>query len=187
MGMQYPEITEQHIEFIGQQKIFFVGTAADTGSVSVSPKGMDSLKVINSKLVAWLNLTGSGNETSAHVQINPRMTIMFSAFEGQPLILRLYGKARVLHQADAQWENYISLFPVTPGSRQIFILDVESTQASCGTAVPLYQYVEGRDSLNQFAAKKGPDGIKKYWKLKNQQSLDGFPTNIVKLSGIDES
>ena len=186
MGMQYPEITDQQIELISQQKIFFVGTAADTGSVNVSPKGMDSLKVINNKQVAWLNLTGSGNETSAHVQINPRMTIMFCAFDGRPIILRLYGKARVLHQADAQWDEYISLFPVTPGSRQIFILEVESTLSSCGTAVPLYEYVEDRDALNKFSEKQGPKGTEKYWKLKNQQSLDGFPTNIVALSGLDE-
>lgn len=186
MGMQYPEITDQHIEFIKQQKIFFVGTAADTGSVNVSPKGMDSLKVINNKQVAWLNLTGSGNETSAHVQINPRMTIMFCAFEGRPLILRLYGKAEVIHPADARWNDYISLFPTTPGSRQIFILNIDSTLSSCGTAVPLYDYAEDRDGLMQLTEKQGPEGIKKYWLLKNQQSMDGFPTNIAKLSGIEK-
>jgi hypothetical protein len=103
--------------------------------------------VINNKQVTWLNVTGSGNETSAHVQINPRMTIMFSAFEGKPLILRLYGKARVLHQADVQWEDYISLVPTTPGSRQIFILDIESTLASIGRIKALYADVNFQNYL----------------------------------------
>lgn len=186
MATQYTEIMDQHIEFIGQQKIFFVGTAADTGLVNISPKGMESLKVISNKQVAWLNLTGSGNETSAHVQIDPRMTIMFCSFEGRPIVLRLYGKAQVIHRVDERWEEYISLFPVTPGSRQIFLLDIDMTQSSCGMAVPLLQYVEDRNELNRSSERRGPAGLEKYWKLKNQESLDGFPTNIAKLSGIEE-
>jgi len=186
MGMQYSELTEKQAHFIKDQKIFFVGTAAGEGSVNVSPKGMDSLRIINSKKVAWLNLTGSGNETSAHVQITPRMTIMFCAFEGSPLILRLYGKARVLHKADKDWNEYLSLFPETPGSRQVFILDIDKTQSSCGMAVPLYQYQGDRDALRVSAEKKGQDGIEAYWERKNQVSLDGFPTNICELSGGSE-
>lgn len=101
MGKQYETLSERLIEFIEQQKIFFVGTATQDSRVNISPKGMDSLRVLNNSRVLWLNVTGSGNETAAHVQIDPRMTIMFCAFEGPPLILRLYGTAKVIHKNDA--------------------------------------------------------------------------------------
>lgn len=103
MGKQYLELTPQHIDFIQQQKIFFVATAAQTGSVNLSPKGGDSLRVIDHKTIVWQNLTGSGNESAAHTIKNPRMTLMWCAFKGAPLILRTYGNATVLHQTDPQW------------------------------------------------------------------------------------
>ena len=120
MGKQYSEISEKHIEFIQEQKIFFVGTASENGRVNVSPKGMDTLRVIDPNTVAWLNLTGSGNETAAHLLKNDRMTLMFCAFEGNPLILRLYGHAKIFHPRDVEYKNLIDLFPETPGSRQIY-------------------------------------------------------------------
>ena len=105
MGKQYESLSEKLTEFIAEQKIFFVGTATGSSRVNVSPKGMDTLRVLNNNRVIWLNVTGSGNETSAHVQLDPRMTIMFCAFEGQPLILRLYGTVRVIHKKDDDWKD----------------------------------------------------------------------------------
>lgn len=186
MGKQFEALTEQQIAFIEQQKLFFVGTAADTGTVNVSPKGMDSLRVLDNRTVAWLNLTGSGNESAAHVQINPRMTIMFCAFEGTPLILRLYGQARALHASDKDWERYAGLFPEMPGSRQIFLLSIDKTQNSCGTSVPLYDYREDRETLKNTLQRWGKSGTEAYWEKKNQHSIDGFPTHIMRLSGVDE-
>ncbi|MCB0854339.1 MAG: pyridoxamine 5'-phosphate oxidase family protein, partial [Bacteroidetes bacterium] len=113
MAKKFDEISPLLEEFILKQKIFFVGTARSTGTVNLSPKGMDSLRVLGPNKVIWLNLTGSGNETAAHIMENDRMTIMFCAFEGNPLILRLYGKAKVYHQRDKEYQEYIANFPET--------------------------------------------------------------------------
>ena len=179
MGQQYSEISDKLIDFIQQQKLFFVGTATEDSRVNISPKGMDSLRVLSSNRVVWLNVTGSGNETSAHIQQHPRMTIMFAAFEGSPLILRLYGLAKVVHQNDIEWPELYELFGETPGARQIFDLDIDLVQSSCGMAVPFYDYIEDRDQLKNWAIKQGAEGIDEYWQKKNQRSLDGLPTNIV--------
>lgn len=117
MAKQFSELSERWIEFIQQQKIFFVGTATDVSRINISPKGMDSLRVINNNRVVWLNLTGSGNETAAHVQTYPRMTLMFCAFDGPPLILRLYGTATVVHKNDSEWDELFKLFQPLPGAR----------------------------------------------------------------------
>ena len=178
MGQIYQELSDKHRQFIAQQKIFFIGTATSDSRVSVSPKGMDTLRVLDNNRVVWLNLTGSGNETSAHVQQNPRMTIMFCAFEGAPLILRLYGQARAVHHNDAEWEALYGKFEQIPGARQIFDLKVDLVQTSCGFGVPYYSYAGERDLLNDWAIKKGEDGLKKYWEDKNQVSIDQIPTNI---------
>lgn len=178
MGKQYTEITEPLKQFIARQKIFFVGTATDTSRVNISPKGMDSLRVLDSNRVIWLNVTGSGNETAAHLQTHPRMTVMFAAFEGAPMILRLYGSATAIHQSDAEWPGLYANFPANPGARQIFDLQVDLVQTSCGMAVPFFDYVEEREQLNQWAVKKGDDGIREYWRDRNQLSLDGLPTGI---------
>ncbi len=179
MAQRYSEIPEKLTAFIAAQKIFFVGTATSDSRVNISPKGMDSLRVINANRVIWLNATGSGNETAAHVQENPRMTLMFCAFDGDPLILRLYGQAKVVHQKDAEWNQLFSLLHPLPGARQIFDLSVDLVQTSCGMGVPFYDYVNEREQLNNWAEKKGQDGLKAYWEEKNQVSLDGKPTNIV--------
>ena len=136
MAKQSAELSERLIEFIAAQRIFFVATAAADGRVNLSPKGMDSLRVLGDKRVIWLNVTGSGNETAAHVAQNPRMTIMFCAFDGDPLILRIYGKARAVHHNDADWNDLFARFDPLPGARQIFDLSVETVQTSCGMAVP---------------------------------------------------
>ena len=179
MGKHYSKITDKLKKFIEDQKMFFVGTAAADSKINISPKGMDSLRVTGPGRVVWLNLTGSGNETAAHVLANPRMTLMFAAFEGNPMILRIYGKARVIHRNDPEWENTISLFKPLPGSRQIFDLDVELVQTSCGMGVPFYDYAGEREQLNAWAIKKGEHGIKEYWKEKNRLSIDGDPTYIL--------
>jgi len=175
----YTELDEKLQGFVADQKIFFVGTAASDGRVNVSPKGMDSLKVLNKNQLIWLNLTGSGNETAAHIFEKSRMTLMFCSFEGKPLILRIYGKARAIHPRDEEWSEWIKLFPDYPGSRQIFLLDIDSAQTSCGFAVPNYKYQEDRSDLVYWTEKIGDEGVKNYWKEKNQTSIDGKPTRIL--------
>jgi len=178
MGQQFAEISNKLKQFIEDQKLFFVGTATTDSRVSISPKGMDSLRVLNKNRVVWLNVTGSGNETAAHIQEAPRMTIMFTALEGNPMILRLYGNATVIHKNDSNWNELYSLFNPTPGARQIFDLTVDLVQTSCGMGVPFYDYAEEREQLTDWASKKGDAGIKDYWLEKNQLSLDGKPTHI---------
>lgn len=186
MGKQFSELSDRHIAFIEQQKLYFVGTAADSGSVNLSPKGGDSLRVISPTQIAWLNLTGSGNESAAHVLNNPRMTLMFCAFEGAPLILRAYGQASVLHNKDADWEKYASLFPESVAARQIFILDINMVQSSCGMSVPYFSYEGDREDLAKWSEKQGTEGIEKYWLKKNQKSIDGFASEIANRSGLSE-
>ena len=179
MGQQFSKLSDKHINFISEQKLYFVGTATDASKVNISPKGMDSFKILDSNTIAWLNVTGSGNETAAHVQTHPRMTIMFAAFEGNPMILRLYGNAISIHRNDHEWTNLYSLFTPKPGARQIFKLSIEMVQTSCGMSVPFFDYVAEREQLNDWAIKKGEEGIKDYWQQKNQVSLDGIETNII--------
>jgi hypothetical protein len=179
MAQKYSEISEKIQQFIEKQKIFFVGTATVDSRVNISPKGMDSLKVLDKNRVVWLNVTGSGNETAAHVAENPRMTIMFAAFAEEPTILRLYGTAKAIHRNDPEWNSLVSLFAPLAGARQIFDVSIDLVQTSCGLAVPFYEYVSDRESLNNWATKKGNSGIEEYWKQKNQTSLDGKPTKIV--------
>ena len=179
MGKQYASLDEKMTAFIGQQKIFFVGTATDESRVNISPKGMDSLRVVNDNRVVWLNVTGSGNETAAHLQTHPRMTILFCAFDGNPYILRLYGQAKAIHKNDPEWESLYALFPPNIGARQIMDLRIELVQISCGMAVPNYVYEGDRTLLNDWAEKRGEDGLKEYWAEKNQVSLDAIPTLIL--------
>jgi hypothetical protein len=180
---QFKELSEKHIQFIAEQHIFFVGTATADSRVNISPKGMDSLRVLDSKRVAWLNVTGSGNETSAHVQHDPRMTIMFCAFDGAPLILRIYGAAKVIHKNDPEWNDLFPLFKPLPGARQIFDVTVDLVQTSCGYAVPYLSYAGDRKLQFDWATKKGEEGLKKYREEKNQWSIDGIPTHIVAKEG----
>ncbi len=176
MSKLYKSISPKLQQFIKDQKIFFVATATADSRINLSPKGMDSLRVVNPNRVIWLNLTGSGNETAAHIQEDSRMTIMFTAFEDNPMILRLYGNARAIHNDDDDWRILYPLFKSNPGARQIFDLNVDTVQTSCGFAVPIYNYVGERELLNKWSSKKGKEGVKQYWKEKNQVSLDGKPT-----------
>lgn len=178
MAKIIPEITEDLKKFIDAQHIFFVGTAMKDGKVNVSPKGRDSLRVMGPKKILWRNLTGSGNETAAHIQKVNRITIMWCAFEGKPMILRCYGTAKVYHERDAEWEELNGLFPESNGARQVYEIDVDTVQTSCGFSVPLMDFKEDRDVLEKWAEKKGRDGIKDYWKEKNTKSFDGAETGI---------
>lgn len=178
MAKFYTKLSKRLQKFISNQKIFFVATAADSGRINLSPKGMDSFRVVEEDRVLWLNVTGSGNETAAHLLVNNRITIMFCSFEKEPNILRLYGKGKEIKEGDENWENLIKLFPETPGTRQIFDIKIESAQTSCGMSIPYYDYKGEREDLNDWAAEKGKDGIKKYWEEKNQKSIDGLQTGI---------
>ncbi|MEO1638751.1 MAG: pyridoxamine 5'-phosphate oxidase family protein [Pseudomonadota bacterium] len=169
------------IDFIERQQMFFVATAAADGRVNVSPKGLDSLRVIDEHRIIWLNLSGSGNETAAHLRGVNRMTLMFCAFEGDALILRVYGSAKTLHPRDAGWEEAVSRFSEMAGSRQIFDMQIDAVQTSCGTGVPLMQFQgqRGPEELLPFYADMGTDGVSNYWRRKNVKSIDGADTGIL--------
>lgn len=176
MGTQFDSINEKHQAFIKAQHMFFVATAAPEGLVNLSPKGKDALRIIDGNRILWLNLTGSGNETAAHLRKNPRMTVMFCAFEGPPMILRLYGTARAIHTIDNEWSELSAHFDTMPGARQIYDMNVDMVQSSCGFAVPLFDFQGDRDTLTNWALKKGDDGIQEYWRERNRFSLDGYET-----------
>ena len=179
MAKFYSKLSSRLQQFIEAQKIFFVATAAEDGRINLSPKGMDSFKVIDENRVLWLNVTGSGNETAAHLLAKNRITIMFCSFEGAPNILRLYGKGKEIKPSDSEWEMVASHFTILPGTRQIFDITIESAQTSCGMSIPFFEYKGEREELNEWAAGKGEDGIKSYWTEKNQTSIDGLPTRIL--------
>jgi hypothetical protein len=179
MGKRHHQLADDHIDFIARQKLFFVATATADSRVNVSPKGMDSFRVLGPTRVAWLNVTGSGNETAAHVQHDPRMTILFCAFEGAPLILRLYGTATAVHRKDPEWASLFPLFTPLPGARQIFDLAIDLVQTSCGMGVPTFAYEGDRELLSDHWTRKGDEGLKRYWAEKNQVSIDLIPTRIV--------
>jgi hypothetical protein len=178
MAKQFSELTKKHITFIQNQHIYFVGSAGKEGLVNVSPKGMDSFRVISNTKIVWLNLTGSGNETAAHTLENKRMTIMFCSYDKQPLILRLYGNANLIYPRDTGWHELIALFPNYIGARQLFELDISLVQTSCGFAVPYYKFEGERPTLTKSDDNKGREGIKHYWKERNTVSLDGKDTGI---------
>lgn len=178
MAEFFSELNEKHIQFIKKQNIYFVATAADEGSVNLSPKGMDTFSIIDNNTVAYLDLTGSGNETAAHLHQNPRMTIMMCSFDKQPLIFRLYGEGKVINQHGDDWGDWKKHFNDYPGTRQIISLNISKVQTSCGYAVPTADNFQERETLKKWAEKKGKDGIKQYWEDKNVVSMDGLPTHI---------
>jgi len=174
----FDALGERHHRFIEAQQVFFVATAGPDGRVNLSPKGLDSLRVLAAERIAWLNLTGSGNESAAHLIENPRMTLMFCSFGRSPLILRVYGSAAVVHRDEPGWGERYERFTPHAGARQIFDLAIESVQTSCGFAVPRYEFVEERSTLDAWADKKGEQGIRRYWRERNAVSIDGKPTGM---------
>jgi hypothetical protein len=179
MATQFDALSDAITKFINAQHIFFCGTAGPSGRVNISPKCMDSLRVLGPNRIIWRNLTGSGNETAGHLaQIN-RMTLMWCGFEAQPMILRAFGSARTLHPRDAEFETLNARFPPSVGARQIYDMAIDLVQTSCGYAVPFMDYAGERDVLKDWADKKGTDGIAEYWETRNQRTIDGYPTHIL--------
>jgi Pyridoxamine 5'-phosphate oxidase len=178
MGKFYTEITPELKQFIAEQQMFFTATAAATGRINISPKGIDTLRQLDEHTVAYLDLTGSGNETAALLAADGRMTIMFCAFAGKPWILRLYGSGELVQLDSDRGRELHRLFGSIPGERHIIVLHVESAQTSCGMAVPQYEFKAHRDLLIDWAAKKGNEGMKEYRRDKNAISIDGLPTGL---------
>jgi hypothetical protein len=179
MASQFPRIEPNLRAFIERQRIFFTASAAAEGRVNVSPKDAASFRVRDANTVAYLDQTGSGNETSAHLKAAGRLTIMFCAFEGAPLILRLYGRGRVHRRGGADYARLLAEAfegAEPPGARQMVTLDVEMVQTSCGYGVPLFDYQGERPSLVRWAEAKGEDGLDAYRREKNTVSIDGLPT-----------
>ncbi|MDZ7583858.1 MAG: pyridoxamine 5'-phosphate oxidase family protein [Thiobacillus sp.] len=179
MARFYPALEAKHRDFIAAQKLFFTASGTADSRINLSPKGIDSLRVLSDSRVAYLDLTGSGNETAAHLKHDSRLTMMWCSFDVDPLILRLYGRGRTVRRQDAEWGELRRCFPALPGERQIVVLDIEAVQTSCGYAVPRYLYTGERDTLARWAEKKGAVGLLDYWREKNQVSIDGLPTGLL--------
>jgi hypothetical protein len=181
MGKQFKSIEPTHREFIERQHIFFGATAASEGRVNLSPRDIASLRVLDPNSIVYLDLTGSSNETAAHLLADGRLTLMFCAFEGAPMIMRLYGEGRVLPRRSPEYaallaSHYNNVEP--PGARQMFLLAVDLVQTSCGMNVPFYDYVSERDQLHRRVQVKGEAALEEYRRNKNTRSIDGFPTGL---------
>jgi hypothetical protein len=173
-------------DFIARQRVFFTASATADSRINLSPKGSDCLRVLDQNQIVYLDQTGSGNETAAHIRTDGRLTIMFCAFEGPPMILRLYGSGRVLPRGTQAYATLLaSAFggDEPPGARQIIALDVDSVQTSCGFSVPLMAFQEDRETLKNWARRKGEDGIRAYWLEKNAKTIDGIPTGMTAAFG----
>ena len=176
----HDQIDEGMAEWIDRQPLFFVASAplAAEGHINLSPRGLDSFRVLGPRRVGWLDLTGSGNETAAHLAENGRITVMFCAFEGDPRILRLFGKGRSVFPGSGEWEGLRGEFPQLSGARQIVIVEVERIQTSCGYGVPLMELKGERSRLLEWAEKKGDEGVAEYREKNNRVSIDGLPAPI---------
>jgi predicted pyridoxine 5'-phosphate oxidase superfamily flavin-nucleotide-binding protein len=164
-------------EFLEAQPVFFVATApaGDDGHINCSPKGLDTFRVLDPGTVAYLDLTGSGIETVAHLRDNARITLMFCAFTGRPDIIRLYGRGRVVVADAPDAADLLARFPEYPGARAVIVVDVERVSSSCGYAVPRMTLDEPRDELLDWATKKGAPALVEYHAEKNARSIDGLP------------
>lgn len=161
---------------IEAQHVFFVATATADSRINLSPKGMDTLRVLDDTTVAYLDYTGSGNETATHVVHDGRLTMMLCRFDRKPDIIRLYGRGRLVPRGGEEWAELAHHWEVGPGARQLIVLDVEDVQTSCGYAVPVMEFVEDRQSLIKYAQNKGEDGMREYRAKKNTASIDGLPS-----------
>lgn len=177
MARTLPEIDDVHREWISRQHVFFVSTAPldPNGHVNLSPKGYDSFRVLGPTTVSYLDLTGSGVETIAHLKENGRITIMFCGFEGPPRIFRLYGHGTVIRPGDAEWERASAPYEMSPNVRSVIEVECDRIQTSCGYAVPFMDYVEERTTLTEFGERRGEEGMAEYRAEKNQVSIDGLP------------
>jgi hypothetical protein len=173
------QLSQDDINFIKNQQMFFVSTAPKEGKINLSPKGLDdTFKIIDENTILWLNYFGSGNETAAHLLEDNRMTLMFCAFEGDANILRLYCKAKCIQEKDGSWDEYIKHFPIKRAARQVFEVKIEAINNSCGMGVPLYDYKEQRRELTDFYDNATKEDHIKYMKKKNLLSFDGKETKL---------
>jgi len=177
MSHFFDTLTGDHVNFIARQPVFFVATAADDARINLSPKGMDSFRVLAANKVAYLDVGGSGNETNAHLAADGRITIMFCAFDRPALILRLYGRGRAVLPQDNGWEVAVAPFVLLPGTRQVFLIDVDSVQTSCGWGVPYMSFDKERTTLSRFHAQEDPD--ERLAKIaERNKSIDGLPVRV---------
>jgi hypothetical protein len=181
VARQFPALDDKLTDFIARQRIFFAGSAAEGARVNISPRGTDTLRVLGPNRICYLDRTGSGSETAAHMLADGRLTIMFCAFEGPPLILRLFGRGTVHHRGSTGYADLLaSTFDgaEVPGARQIVVQDVDLVQTSCGYGVPFFDYRQERPTLDRWAESKGEDGLAAYRREKNALSIDGLPTGL---------
>ena len=178
MAEFFDHLSEKLASFVEEQPMFFVATAASDARINLSPKGMDTFRVLDSKTCAYLDLTGSGNETAAHIKHDGRITIMFNSFTRNPMILRVYGKGRVAALGTPEFEAHIERFPKLAGTRQIIFIDIDSVQTSCGYAVPEMTLVGERDTLIRYSENKGEAFLAEYRREKNTESIDGLATGL---------
>jgi len=177
MSRVYDQIDDRMSAFLRTQPVFFVATAplAGDGLVNLSPKGLDTFVVVDPHRVAYLDLTGSGVETIAHLRENGRIVVMFCAFEGPPRIVRLHGRGAAVLPGDEDFDGLVARFPSRPGIRSVIDVEVTRVADSCGYAVPLMSFEAERSRLDEWAAKRGPQGLEDYRTKKNAESLDGLP------------
>jgi len=177
LGKVHAEIDEYLAKLIQSQHVFFVATAplSSEGNLNLSPKGLDSFRILGPRMVAYLDLIGSGVETIAHLKQNGRIVLMFCAFDGPPIIVRLHGRGRVVEPESPEFPSFVSQFPVFASARSIIVVEVRRISSSCGFGVPLLKYEGDRDQVFRWAQKKGPEGLKAYKREKNRRSIDGLP------------
>ena len=175
MSEFFSALTQDHIAFIAKQPVFFVATAAEDARINLSPKGMDSFRVLGPNRVGYLDVGGSGNETHAHLAADGRITIMFCAFDRPALIFRIYGRGRSVLPQDEEWDALAPQFTLLPGTRQIFLIDIDSTQTSCGWGVPFMAFEAERPTLSKYHAQQDPAARLKTIAARTK-SIDGLPT-----------
>ena len=177
MGKEYTEVDERIQKWISRQKMFFVATApnAADGLINCSPKGLDSLRVIEPTRIAYVDTGGSGIETVAHLKDNGRILLMMCAFDGPPKIFRFYGRGTALEPHDAGFDDLLARFPSMPAARNIIVIDIERIIDSCGYGVPLYEFKAHRDSLPNYFSNQSEEDILAYRRNSNSTSLDGLP------------
>ena len=177
MAEFFESLSDEHAEFIARQPVFFVATAAEGARVNLSPKGMDAFRVLGPKLVGYLDVGGSGNETQAHLTQDGRITVMFCAFDKPALILRIYGRGRFILPQDPEWAGQVGAFKVLAGTRQIFLIDIDAVQTSCGWGVPFMSFDRERDTLSRAHMARGRDERVQNLSTR-KKSIDGLPVRI---------
>lgn len=175
MAEFFPALNDAHRAFIARQPVFFVATSAPGARINLSPKGMDTFRVLDPTTVAYLDVAGSGNETNAHLLADGRITIMFCAFDQPALIFRIYGRGRPVLPQDPEWRALHSEFPPLPGTRQIFVVAIDQAQTSCGWGVPQMTLDHPRETLNKYNAKYSDEERLAYWQGSNAKSIDDLP------------